>query len=91
MVDCAETARLLLASARKHLVAARAAALAQDTERLGFAAHSLRGTALTLGAQRLAELAGTLESLPPRTRLARARGLVRSLAQELERIAGQLG
>src|ERR1700730_12569997 len=67
--------------ARRRLAALHAALEAADASGLVFAAHSLRGSCATIGARRMAVLAGRLEDAPSLDRET-ASPLVRALEAE---------
>jgi HPt (histidine-containing phosphotransfer) domain-containing protein len=69
---------------RLHLI--REAVRREDTEALQRPAHSLKGSASTLGADRMAELCRELETLAGTRDWPRAGDVVASLGAEFERV-----
>lgn len=98
--DCAETGdpglfgtlvTMFLEGAGAQLGTIRASLSAADAPALAHAAHTLRGNAATLGAERVRELSERLEALASAGDLAAAAEPVERLEEELERARAALG
>ncbi len=86
----AEIAGLFLADATPMLDAVRTALAAGDPERMGRAAHRLKGSVLTFGAARASGAAQAIEELGRSGRLDGAADLVRTLETEVRRLVTAL-
>ncbi|HUP56932.1 MAG TPA: Hpt domain-containing protein [Bdellovibrionota bacterium] len=85
-----ELIRLYLAETPRKLMGLEAAVAAGEALKIREWAHSLRSTALNLGASRLAELAGELERLGESGETALARGKLEALRREASQVEREL-
>lgn len=83
----AELAELFLAEKDEHLQRISSAIESQDSERLQFAAHALKGSAASLTAREVARLSGSLEAMGKARDLTRAGGVLAELSQSMTSLA----
>ncbi len=86
----AELINLLKQETPKHLQAIREAIRQGDGEQLRKSAHTLKGSALTVGAVQLAELCKQMEARGKEGRLNGAEAGIASLEEEYQRVIGEL-
>lgn len=79
-----------LADSRTRISGLKDAVGAGDSERLGKAAHSLKGSCINIGVPKLGSLCFELEVLVKEDRLEEAEHLLASVEQEFEEVAREL-